>query len=170
MKKFRLWKLLFVLIFASIALCFIPSFLEGQKISNKQDSVPELKEEVPELATYMETLQTYVHKLSLSIDAKNQALAVFYANEANLLLEDIQEKIPVYEDIPVALYIDRMGKEPFEQLIAVLKEKEPDYEKINHAMDSTINSCNLCHASSLLPQIRIKRNSFNPYMQDFTKR
>ena len=85
------------------------------------------------------------------------------------MLEDIQEEIPVYEGIPVALYIDRMGKDHIEKLKAALKEEEADYIKINHAMDSVVNSCNLCHVSSRFPHIRIERNSFNSYMQDFTK-
>lgn len=162
MRNFKHYTLLIV-----FGIVFVSGSLVGQE--NGQGAILEFEEEVPELATYMSTLQTYTHKLSLSIDAENQALAAFYAFEASLLLEEIQEEIPVYEGIPVALYIDRMGKEPFDHLKAVLKEDEPDYVKINHAMDSVVNACNLCHVSSQFPQIRIKRNSFNPYMQDFTK-
>lgn len=172
MKTSKSRKGLITLFFAFGSLFFtsaMPGLFAVPKDSNQQGSILEIEEEVPELALYMGTLQTYTHKLSLSIDAKNEILAAFYAHEAGALLEDIQEEIPLYEGIPVALYIDRMGKEPIEQLKEALKEEKPDYEKINHAMDSVVNACNQCHVSSQFSHIRIKRNPFNPYMQDFSK-
>ena len=133
----------------------------------------EEKEGQKELAAYMAELQVLTHKFGLSIEAKNRPLIRFYLHESLVLIEDIQETLPEYEGTPVALYIDRMALPTYK----ALREKydaprdTPEYfDHINTAYDGLIAACNACHVSSSHDYIRIKRNSHNPYLQDFSVR
>ena len=126
-----------------------------------------------ELAAYMAELQVLTHKLGLSIEAKNRPLVRFYLHESLVLIEEIQETLPLYEGIPVALYMDRMAH-PAYKLIREKYDAPEDtpkyFDHIDTAYDGLIATCNACHASSSHDYIRIKRNSFNPYLQDFSAR
>lgn len=134
----------------------------------------EHEEEGPkELAAYMADLQVLTHKLGLSIEAKNRSLIRFYLHESLVLIEEIQETLPEYEGTPVALYMDRMALPAYK----LLREKydapqnSPKYfDHIDTAYDGLIATCNTCHVSSSHDYLRIKRNSFNPYLQDFSAR
>ena len=131
-------------------------------------SVP-LADEAPqaELAGYMSQLQIYTHKLSLSIDASNSELAAFYMHESVALLEDIQASVPEYEGIPVAVFVDRFGLPPYARLRGALLDSKDNAQAWSAAMDSIIDGCNTCHASSQHGFIRIERNPANPFMQNF---
>ncbi len=122
---------------------------------------------VEELAAYMSQLQIYTHKLSLSLDAGNKELGAFYFHESLALLDEIQEKVPEYEGIPVAVYVDRYGLPAYEGLRQELRKSEIDRNALNKGMDAVIKSCNTCHAASQHGFIKIKRNSVNPFYQDF---
>jgi|TARA_B110000977_G_scaffold201552_1_gene296826 hypothetical protein len=126
-----------------------------------------------ELATYMAELQVLTHKLGLSIEAKNRPLIRFYLHESLVLIEDIQESLPEYEGIPVALYMDRMALPAYQTLrerYDTSQDRPKYFDHISTAYDGLITTCNTCHASSSHDYIRIKRNSFNPYLQDFSAR
>ena len=119
----------------------------------------------------MAELQVLTHKLGLSIEAKNRPLIRFYLHESLVLTEELQETMPEYEGIPVALYMDRMALPAYKALRKKYDayQQAPQYfEHINTAYDSLIATCNACHASSNHDYIRIKRNTFNPYLQDFS--
>ncbi len=126
-----------------------------------------------ELATYMAELQVLTHKLGLSVEAKNRPLIRFYLHESLVMIEAIQEELPIYEGTPVALYMDRMAL-PAYKLIREKYDAPQDtpkyFEHIDSAYDNLINTCNACHSSSSHDYLRIKRNSHNPYLQDFSAR
>ena len=126
-----------------------------------------------ELAADMAELQVLTHKLGLSIEAKNRPLIRFYLHESQVLIEAVQRTSPEYEGIPIALYMDRMALPAYKALRKKydVPQDDPKYfEHIDTAYDGLIATCNACHASSSHDYIRIKRNSFNPYLQDFSAR
>jgi hypothetical protein len=63
----------------------------------------------PELALLMGDLQRLTHKLALSADAGNAELAAFYLHESQEQLRKIQSEAPEYENLPIALLIDRLA-------------------------------------------------------------
>ncbi|MEO0793634.1 MAG: hypothetical protein AAFX93_00645 [Verrucomicrobiota bacterium] len=121
-----------------------------------------------ELASYMAELQVLSHKLGLSIDADNEPLIKFYLHESKVKIEEIQNELPEYEGVPVALYMDRMAWPAYKSLDQALASKSGYNSKaVREAYRVLINSCNACHISSEHPYIRIKHNKSNPYLQDF---
>ena len=129
--------------------------------------------QVPELATHMGELQRITHKLTLATLAKNKPLAKFYLHESIAKLEEIQNSVPVYEDIPVAIMIDRQSLPNYETLSDLLKK--PDEEKmtkreIYSALENIIGSCNDCHVASKLGFIEITLETDNPFNQKFAPR
>lgn len=126
-----------------------------------------------ELATYMAELQVLTHKLGLSVEAKNRPLIRFYLHESLVLVEELQEAMPEYEGIPIALHMDRMALPAYKALrkkYDALQDAPIYFEHIDTAYDGLIAACNACHVSSNHGYIRIKRNAHNPYLQDFSVR
>ena len=121
-----------------------------------------------ELATVMGELQRLTHKLSLSTQAENPKLAKFYLYESLEILKDIQADIPEYEDMPIAIHLDRFAFPAYQPLMALLKNsdkaKTSDWDK---ATDEIINSCNDCHSATKFEFIKIQRPQHNPFAQDF---
>ncbi len=124
-------------------------------------------EEPPELATYMGELQRLTHKLSLSAAAGNIELSRFYMHESLHILTEIQEDIPEYEDIAVAILIDRMSLPAYSQLQAVLAKKTVKAAAISKAVDGIVEGCNNCHEATRFGFIKIKNSQHNPFNQDF---
>lgn len=128
------------------------------------------REEPPELATFMGELQRLTHKLILSTTAQNTELANFYLYESLEILNEIQEQVPEYEDIPVAVHLDRLALPAYEPLKDLLQESEQvSADDWNNATDAIIDSCNACHRATRFEFIRIQRNNHNPFAQDFDK-
>lgn len=125
-------------------------------------------QEPPELATFMGELQRLTHKLSLSTAAHNPELAKFYLYESLEILNEIQEQVPEYEGIPVAVYMDRFALPAYEPLKTLLKQTDKaSVEDWDSVTANIIDSCNACHRATKFEFIRIRRNDHNPYAQDF---
>lgn len=125
-----------------------------------------------ELAKHMVELQVLTHKLGLSIDAENSPLIEFYLHESLIKVEEIQTLLPEYEGSPVALYIDRIAKPAYELLDESSEAFSKNPKTITDLKENyigVINSCNSCHVASGRPEVVIRHNPFNPYLQDFSK-
>ena len=125
--------------------------------------------EEKELATPMAQLQQLTHKLNLATHHNNPKLARFYLEESLIMLADIQENIPEYRRLPIAIFIDRFAKPAYEPLKDLLREenKEHNPKELKSAMQGVVKSCNACHAASKFDFIKIKYSTNNPYNQDF---
>jgi len=158
---------------STTALTLLIAIASISSTSSAAEFVEHKEQGSKELAAYMAELQVLTHKLGLSIEAKNRPLVRFYLHESLVLIEDIQETLPEYEGTPVALYMDRMAHPAYKALRGKYDapQESPKYfDHIDTAYDSLIATCNACHASSSHDYIRIKRNSHNPYLQDFSAR
>lgn len=62
--------------------------------SSSISSLTAIEAPAAELAEHMTQLQVYTHKLSLSVAAKNTALAQFYLHESIAKLKQMQEIFP----------------------------------------------------------------------------
>ena len=122
-----------------------------------------------ELATPMSQLQQLTHKLNLASHHKNTELARFYMEESLILLNEIQETIPEYQRIPVAVFIDRFAKPAYAPLQILLRRENKEFnpEDLKPAMQKVIDSCNACHEASKFEFIKINYTTNNPYNQDF---
>ncbi len=121
---------------------------------------------VPELALLMGDLQRLTHKLALSADAGNAELAAFYLHESQEQLRKIQSEAPEYENLPVALLIDRLANPAYAPMQAAVSAK--DRQRMLAGLDSIIQSCNACHMATQHGFIRITRGTeVNPFNQSF---
>jgi cytochrome c553 len=123
-------------------------------------------ESEPGLAENMRAMQYYSHKLSLSIDARNQPLADFYAHELEETIEDA-EKIESYKDQPIGRLTQAMLVPGFEALEDALEGD--DWTKTDERFNALIHACNACHQATGFGFIQIRRSSQNPYLQSFGK-
>lgn len=120
----------------------------------------------PELALLMGDLQRLTHKLALSADAGNAELAAFYLHESQEQLRKIQSEAPEYENLPVALLIDRLAHPAYAPMQMALNAK--DQQRMIAGLDSIIQSCNACHMATQHGFIRITRGTeVNPFNQSF---
>ncbi len=117
-----------------------------------------------ELVALMQSLQYFTHKLSLSVDAKNQKLANFYAHEIEEVIEQI-EKVESYDGHAVGKLVDFHLEKPFEALEKAIKSNNASDMKVK--LDELIASCNKCHKATDHGYIVIKKNTNNPFMQSF---
>ena len=123
-------------------------------------------ETTPELALLMGDLQRLTHKLALSADAGNAALAGFYLHESMEQLHKIQSEAPEYERLPIALLIDRLAHPAYGLMQEAVNEKNK--ERMLAGLDGIIQSCNACHIATQHPFIRITRGTeINPFNQSF---
>jgi hypothetical protein len=118
----------------------------------------------PGLAENMRAMQYYLHKLSLSVDARNQPLADFYAHELEETIEDA-EKIDNYKGQPIGRLTKAMLVPSFDALEDAIEAD--DWNQTSERLDAVIHACNACHQTTGFGFIRIQRSSANPYMQSF---
>ncbi|GAB3382525.1 hypothetical protein NCG89_12400 [Spongiibacter taiwanensis] len=118
-----------------------------------------------ELAPYMTELQQLTHKLSLSVAAKNPALAEFYLYESLQVINTIQEQVPEYRGIAVAVLLDQIARPHYDGLTQALAQ--PDTARWQPSVNALIDSCNQCHQATQHGLIKIRLNPNNPYLQDF---
>ncbi|MCX6839139.1 MAG: hypothetical protein NTX35_15210 [Verrucomicrobia bacterium] len=120
----------------------------------------------PELALLMGDLQRLTHKLALSADAGNTELAAFYLHESQEQLRKIQNETPEYENIPVALLIDRLAHPayvPMQEAVAV-----KDAKRMREGIHAIVQACNACHTATQHAFIRITPGTeSNPFNQSF---
>jgi hypothetical protein len=130
--------------------------------------LPLVEKAAPELALLMGDLQRLTHKMALSADAGNAELAEFYLHESLEQLKAIQQEAPVYEDQPVALFIDRLALPNYEPFRDAVQARPYDRNRMLSALDGVIASCNQCHVATKHPLIRITRGTgVNPFNQSF---
>lgn len=120
----------------------------------------------PELALLMGDLQRLTHKLALSADAGNAELAAFYLHESQEQLRKIQSEAPEYENIPVALLIDRLAHPAYAPMQDAVKAK--DVNRMREGMNTIVQACNACHTATQHGFIRITQGTeVNPFNQSF---
>jgi hypothetical protein len=120
----------------------------------------------PELALLMGDLQRLTHKLALSADAGNAELAAFYLHESQEQLRKIQTEAPEYENIPVALLIDRLAHPAYAPMQAAVTAK--DAKRMREGIHAIIHACNACHTATQHAFIRITPGTeVNPFNQSF---
>lgn len=125
----------------------------------------------PELALLMGTLQTLTHKLALSADAGNAPLAAFYLHESREQLRTIQQEAPEYENLPIAVLIERLALPAYSDLEkATTVRPEASREALLAGLDRVVQTCNECHAATQHGFIRITRGTeVNPFNQSFQR-
>lgn len=120
----------------------------------------------PELALLMGDLQRLTHKLALSADAGNAELAAFYLHESQEQLRKIQSEAPEYENIPVALLIDRLAHPAYAPMQEAVTAK--DVNRMREDMNAIVQACNACHTATQHGFIRITPGTeVNPFNQSF---
>lgn len=133
-----------------------------------QDTLRPLQDEeaAPELASLMGELQRYTHKLALSAEAGNAELAAFYLHESQEQLRKIQKEAPDYEELPVALLVERLALPAYQPMQAAVTAK--DKVQMQQAVVGIIQACNACHTATQRSFIRITSGSDkNPFNQSF---
>ncbi len=148
----------------SLVLVLVLAFGAGYPLHGQTEEAAHTEE----LATYMGELQRLTHKLSLSTRARNPELAKFYLYESLIVLEDMQNNVPEYRGIPVAVYLDRFALPAYEPLKRLVEsEKRPAQAQWDEATMTVIDSCNACHKATQFEFIKIQRNTHNPFPQRF---
>ena len=116
---------------------------------------------------YMDHMRRQTHKLQLSIEAKNKALASFYIVEIGETVEVIKSKFPQYDGLQIAALTNAM-------LPPYLTPLGKAIEDGNWAAASTAYSnlltggCNGCHTATQRAFVKIVASKSNPYNQDFS--
>ena len=125
---------------------------------------------VKELAPFMGELQRLTHKLSLSAQAGNAELAGFYMYESIEVLKAIQEEVPEYRGLPIAVFVDRFGLPSYTGMQKLLNDSKGGILDARHlmgAMNLVIENCNKCHDATQHGFIRITEARSNPFNQVF---
>ncbi len=119
----------------------------------------------PELATYMATLQHHTHKLNLSIQAENAALAGFYLREVEEASEQIEQRFPEHDGFPVAALVHAQ----LDPRLAALNEaiEGARWDQARNGLSDLIAGCNGCHAAAAHGFIRVEVTTANPFNQSF---
>ncbi len=122
-----------------------------------------------ELATYMGELQRLTHKLNLAVYYRNPKLSDFYLHECLHMLEEIKNDVPLYEGLPIALFIDRYMTPAFENMQSALanNKNKHAWKETSGAMEKLVQSCNRCHTATKFEFIEIVRTHHNPFNQNF---
>ncbi len=123
-------------------------------------------DDAPELALLMGDLQRLTHKLALSAEAGNAELAAFYLHESQEQLRKIQTEAPEYENLPVALLIDRLAHPAYEPMQSAVTAK--DAKLMREGVQAIVQACNACHTATQHAFIRITPGTeVNPFNQSF---
>jgi hypothetical protein len=120
----------------------------------------------PELATYMAALQHHTHKLNLSIQAENAALAGFYLREVEEASEQIEQLFPEHDGFPVAALVHAQ----LDPRLAALNEaiEGTRWDDAQSGLSDLIAGCNGCHAAAAHGFIKVEVTTANPFNQSFT--
>ena len=118
----------------------------------------------PALVDNMGAMQYFLHKLSLSIAARNDELADFYAHELEETIEEAEE-IKDYKGKPISQLVKGMLVPPFEALEDAIDDG--DWTTADTRLSEVINACNACHQATGFGFLRIAPATQNPFMQSF---
>jgi hypothetical protein len=114
----------------------------------------------------MGDLQRLTHKLALSAEAGNAELSAFYLHESQEQLRKIQSEAPEYENLPVALLIDRIAHPAYAPMQEAVMAKEA--ARMRESMNAIVQACNACHTATQHAFIRITPGTeVNPFNQSF---
>jgi hypothetical protein len=119
----------------------------------------------PELASYMGDLQHHTHKLTLSIEAENSALAEFYLHEVGEIAAQIEALFPEHDGVPVA----RLAHELLDPRLAALGAalSGSRWDDAHGGLRELVDACNACHAAAGHGFIRVEVTTANPFNQSF---
>ena len=127
------------------AFVIVMSNCSGSKEENESKSGNEESEPV-EVADYMMKFQYFTIKLGLSIQTNNTTLAQFYVHELDEVLENLESKNAVDEELQITPLLKKF-------LIPAVDSLKNDFEKNNYAKFSAgyknlIKNCNNCHVTA----------------------
>lgn len=143
----------FVLLHLAVLACLVLAGCDGPDTDEPHD-----------LIDNMMRMQYFTHKLTLSVDARNDKLADFYAHELEEIIE-VAETIPTYHDHAIGELVSGMLVPAFEALEDAIEAG--DWMQADARLDQMITNCNACHTSTGFDAIHIKRVESNPYLQSF---
>jgi len=121
----------------------------------------------PELAATMSELQHHTHKLTLSIEAENDALAEFYLHEVGEVAEQLERLFPEHDGIPVAALARELLAPRLDALRGALSRAQ--WDEARSGLAALIAACNACHAAAGHGFIRVEVGTANPFHQSFAK-
>jgi hypothetical protein len=120
----------------------------------------------PTLAEFMLNIQAQHAKLWLAARAQNWPLAAYQLEEIKELFEQMEERIPVYKDLPVGKMIEVITKGPVSELEKAAEAK--NFKNFSAAYYKLTEACNDCHKSANRGFIVIRTPFRSPYPnQDF---
>ena len=121
----------------------------------------------PELASYMSDLQHHTHKLTLSIEAENDALAGFYLHEVGEIAEQIETLFPEHDGFPVAA----LARELLDPRLVALRGalERSRWAEARSGLGDLVTACNACHAAAGHGFIRVEVTTANPFNQSFAE-
>jgi hypothetical protein len=120
----------------------------------------------PGLAEFMLGIQAQHTKLWLAARAQNWPLAAYQLEEIKELFEEVEERIPVYKDLPVGKMIAVITKGPVSELETAVEAK--NFRNFSAAYYKLTDACNDCHKSANRGFIVIRTPVRSPYPnQDF---
>jgi hypothetical protein len=119
----------------------------------------------PELARYMSDLQHHTHKLTLSIEAENGALADFYLHEVGEIAEQVEALFPEHDGVPVARLVHDLVDPRLAGLRAALARSR--WDEARGGLRELVAACNDCHAAAGHGFIRVEVTTANPFNQSF---
>jgi hypothetical protein len=123
--------------------------------------------ESTEPAPYMIALQHYSAKLGYAINARNARLAEFYLHEVEEVLEELIEKVPQHDDLPVAQFAQTILVPELPPLHDVVDSA--DWPAADARYLNLIDACNRCHGSTQHEYIIITpATGPPPFNQQFT--
>jgi hypothetical protein len=121
-----------------------------------------------ELSPYMATMQQQAHKLGLAIQAQNQPLAGFYAEELGETIEIIEKTFPLYDDVMIAELAGAMFEPSLPPLVKAIASSQ--WPAATAAYEGLISACNDCHGAANHEFIEVVTPAGNPFNQSFSKR
>lgn len=145
---------------AAAALLLLAAGFAWVRASAARPAVP------PELASYMSQLQHHTHKLTLSIDAENGALAEFYLHEVGEITEQVEQLFPEHDGVPVARLVDDLLAPRLTALRESLARSR--WDQARSGLGELVAACNDCHAAAGHGFIRVEVTTANPFNQSFT--
>lgn len=122
--------------------------------------------EMPGLAILMQNMQTHLHKVQLSLEARNSALAYFYIHELEETAAFIGANIEEYDGHPVGALAESMLIPALERLETAVKDEDWDASDARFA--AAMQACNACHTVTDHAMVRIAPADGNPFAQDFS--
>lgn len=126
--------------------------------------------EEAELATHMAELSILTHKLGLAIDAKNPQMTQFYTVESYVKAQEIVKLVPEYQGLHIDELLPSMLYDGYFDITRNIRKKPADFEKLKTAYNGLIARCNACHEATKFGYLKVKHNTLNPYLLDFTYR